>query len=394
MNDLETLLREHFSAEADGATRDVDLVGGIRGLRRNRRHRRRVVAGAAVAAAVVVAAVTVPLTVITSHHGQPTVVTVGPNEPAGLAKPPPGERAVTWAGIQFYVPAGWLQPLSLSNPCALPSLDRGVVTYPSDTPVVAMRCPPPAHPVLQQLQFGDTPIPYTGGPDPARAPSGSLCPDVPSARPQVGEIGGLSAMCSRDWSRGQWVTTFQVLAVPSVYVLTTNTKAVADAIVASAHRVSVDENGCAVAQPRNIGAVAGGGAGGPQVVGTPVRGVVCSYKAGRLVVGVTLNAEELTRITSDLNALPARYTPAELAAQKVPSPLDSGGLASIVLTDASGRTQQITVQGLQFGVAPGVAGATQSALTQALAADLGGVLPTGFGASAFQEGPTAQLPRG
>ncbi|HEX7354867.1 MAG TPA: hypothetical protein VF288_08560, partial [Mycobacteriales bacterium] len=130
------------------------------------------------------------------------------------------------------------------------------------------------------------------------------------------------------------------------------------------------------------------------VVGTPVRGVVCSYKAGRLVVGVTLNAEELTRITSDLNALPARYSPAELAAQKVPSPLDSGGLASILLTDASGGTQQITVQGLQFGVAPGVAGATQSALTQALAADLSDVLPTGFGASAFQEGPTAQLPRG
>ncbi|HEY5334678.1 MAG TPA: hypothetical protein VIJ71_01510 [Mycobacteriales bacterium] len=393
MNDPETLLRQHFSAVAADIAVDVDLLGSVDGLRRLRRRRRFVAGGSALAVVMIAAAIAVPLAVV-GHHGDTVRVTVSPNQLVVPTTPPPNERAVTWAGIQFYVPAGWLQPLSLSSPCALPSLDRGVVTYPSDTAIAGVGCTPPAHPVLQQLQFGDTPIQYTGGPDPVLAPSGALCPGEPSATPQVGELGGLSATCSRGWSRGQWVTTVQVSAVASVYVLTTNTRTVADSILASAHRVSVDENGCVVAQPRDIKTVVGGGSGGPEVTGQPVKGVVCSYARGRLLVGETLSATQLARITGDLNRLPARYTPAELAAQKVPSPLEGGGLASMLLTDAAGRTQQVTVQGLQFGVVPGVAGATQSTLTQALSADLSEVLPTGFGSNAYQQGPTAQLPPG
>lgn len=381
MTDLEPLLRQHFSAEADRVSLDANLVGAVDGLRRTR-HRRRVLVGSAtLGIAVLVAAVAVPLALV-GQHGAATRLTVSPNQPAIPAKPPAGERGVTWAGIQFYVPATWpsVAGVASSDSCARSHYRGGVVGYQSDVPVAAVGCVPAAPPRLEQLQFATV----------TSCPAG--CPARP--QPSKGQLAGLPAFYTRTTSLGQQSTFVQVPSRGAVFMLTTNTPARTDDILASAHQVSVDENGCAVDQPADLEKVDGGGAGGAQVRGTPVSGVVCSYTGRRLVMGVRLSPKELATVTADLDRLPARYTAAELRAQQAGSVLDRGGLASIRLSDAHGRIQQVTVQGPLPGIRPGVAGATQSTLTQALSADLSDALPSGFGANAFATGPSAELPTG
>lgn len=394
MTDLETALREHFSTEATAVRTDAHLLAGVRTLRAARRRRRLVTAGSAVAVAVVAAAVATPLA-LRGHHGGATRVTVGPNQAAVPGKPPAGERAVTWAGIQLYVPATWRSvPGEGDTPvCARHDHPGGVVGYESDVPIAAVACAPAAHPVLEQLQLRTTDGPPAVG---LTVPPGAACPPSVTTTSTFGEFAGLPASCIGARVRGQLVTTVRVPSLQAVFTLTTNTQARANTILASAHRVSVDENGCTVAAPSHGEVVTVDGTGGPQVTDTPVSGVVCSYAGGRLVMGVTLTAAQLATVTEALNRLPARYTPEQLLAQQAPGAraLDRGGLASIRLTDDAGRTQQIIVQGPLPGVTPWVAGATTSTLSQALSSDLSAVLPSGFGAYAFATGTAAQLPPG
>lgn len=393
MTDLEPLLREHFSTEADDVPIDTNLLGGVDELRRSRRHRRLLAGGSVLGVAVLAVAIAVPVAVL-GHHGTRAVVAVSTNQPAVPTTPPPGERAVTWAGIQLFVPATWTSGAAAlpGSGCQAAEHTGGIVGYESDIPMTLQKCAPVTHPVLEKLRLG------TFGTYPTNRGSDVLsrraCPASVTNTSSSGEFAGLPATCIGARVLGQLVTTVAVPSRGAVFTLTTNTQAHADAILDSAHLVSVDENGCAVDQPGDLKSVAGGGAGGPQVLGTPKSGVVCSYAGGRLVTGVTLSTKQLSAISADLDRLPARYTAAELAAQRGPDAIEGPGLASILLTDAGGGTQQISVRGLSPGVTPGVAGSTQSTLTQALSGDLSAALPTGFGANAFHTGPAAELPAG
>ena len=371
MSDLETLLREHFSAEADAAPTNVDLRGGVDSLRGRRRHHRFLSAVAAVAAAVIATAIAVPLALVGGGrpHGLATVSpAISANGPAArpslqpVTPAPPGQRAVTWAGIQFFVPAGWTTVPAYGCPYVT---TVGEVSYPYYGPNNAVfNCPsipPIRHESLVFSAFGAVPNRPAGSPVPV-----------------AGHLAGLPATVSHTVVDGQASTSVIVPTLLSAFTVTTNTEVLGEAILASAHRVTVDENGCAVQQPVGLQPVRGGGPGGPQVTGTPVSGVVCAYADGRLRSGVTLAPEQLQALASALNALPAGDQSAhgpQNSAQLSPD----GELAWIVLTNASGRTQQITVQSLSQHHVAGVAGATQSALSAGLFYELVNDLPTSFG---------------
>lgn len=320
-------------------------------------------------AVVIAAAAAVPLTVLGRGVPQrlatvsPARSAHGPADAAALqpvTPPPPGQRAVTWAGIQFYIPDDWTAASAYG--CSYVA-SVGEVIYPYSGPNnEVFNCPAIPYIRHESLIFGSLAHPM------------AVLPGVPT----TGELAGLSAQLWRMTVDGQNVAVVSVESVGATFTVTTNSQALTDSILASAHRTSADENGCPVDQPGDLKVVAGGGRGGPQVMGSPVAGVICSYGAGRLLSGVSLVPEQLQALVPALNTLPGRY-PVGRSPHDAAQPSPDGELASIVLTDANGRTQQITVQSLSQHHAAGVAGLTQSALSAGLFFELVNDLPTAFG---------------
>lgn len=396
MTDLEQTVRDVLSADADGARTDVDLLVGVRGRRAARRNSRLQLGGAALAVAVIVAAVAVPLSLRrggtssisgpSAGGGQSRAAVAQPV--SGTLPPPPGTRAVTWAGIQLDVPASWTSRGSDPHRCARDDHAGGQVDYRDHFAFRLYDCRPAEHPQLERLELGTA---YSFD---ENAGAGALVsPSAPP--PETGSLAGLPASYTRVNIRGQLITLIQLPTLGTELTLTSNSHRSTEAILATAHRVSTDENGCAVEQPADLRPVAGGGSGGTQVVGNLVSAVICGYAGSRLVSGTSLDAAETTALTAALNRLPARYAPAQKEiqakenAQVAAAPeldVNVTPFAAVFLRGADGSVQQVSVQALVLGPPPGVAGAGQATLTREVDAELMGALHTGFGRPGFMPG--------
>jgi hypothetical protein len=357
----EDLVREVLRADADAVPTDVDLLGGVTALRGERRRRGALAGGTAVAVVLIAGAVAVPVSL--RHHAlAPT--RNGPITSSAAVTYPPGTRPVTWAGIQLDVPATWTDATSDPHRCAeQDAKPGGEVDYAGAVTFAEYACKDAAHPIRQRLELGTSYSLDVGEPGP-----GSLS-GVPTTFAGVGAVRVQSVV------HGQLVTEYTVRSTHAVFTLTTNTAAEAAAIADTARAVTVDQNGCAVVQPRDFPTVGAGG-DGAVLAAQPTGGIACAYVAGRLQSGTSLDAGAITALTGALEGLPTSYTSAQLQAQRTEPEVAPATTVQLTLRDAAGRQQLVTAEFSKESV--GVAGRHTATLTQELAGDLETVLPSGF----------------
>jgi hypothetical protein len=360
MTDVEPLLREHFSTEADEMPVGVNLLAGVETLRRTRRRRRYVGAASALAIMVVGAAVAVPLAVV-GRHGQTIRVTVSPNQPAVPATPPPGERAITWAGIQFDVPAGWL---SGNFFCGDPT--QSAVVYELQ---VAPSCPGHAPSVQSVLPLAQPTLLRL-----------DLSQDAPVQDGQRTTFAGLPAFSSmQKQANGSYTWSMFVPSRHAEFSLSGASAAAIRHLLATATTVETDARGCPARIPASTPRMP---AAGLQALGVhPVSALVCGYGGSYLVGSAQVRTPaSVSALAAAFDRAPTSYSSAQLAAQRqAMSPCVLAQRATVTFADADGSTHRLLVQPDPCsGTYSGVVGATSSTFTIEVGRDLSQLLPAGF----------------
>jgi hypothetical protein len=310
MDDLDTLLRQTFrekEAEAPDADRLAARVRAASVARHVTVKRRLLVAGTACAVAGVAVAVTVqtsggggsqgaPATGPTFTDGRPTDQVVG------------GMRAWSSSGLQVRAPESWPANALHCSTAAQPTVIVDVSMY--------QACLGP-DPHVDQVEFrGAQALAATPEHPSVPVSEPPFYPNTPTMRPT--KVDGRDAQIgSMRLADGR---TLEVLIIPDLDVsvgATTKDPALAERIIASAHVVDVDANGC----PSRTAAVVPGkptrdGADRDLVPGTPIAASLCSYghdfeptgskRTGPVVLGHSqaIAPQKLDALVSMLNALP------------------------------------------------------------------------------------------
>lgn len=274
-------LSESVRTSVEDAVRR-EPVGGVRLLQRvtagqSGARRRRGWTALAAAAAVVAVAVVVPSLLDDGGSPGPDVAT----QPAPVA--PPGQRAVSWHGVQVFVPATWtLEDLYCHEPQ-------------SDT-------------VVRPGGREDCLVPYVPGLTVVEFSAGTE--SVPDAQPV--EVSGHAG------SRGTVPLTEEagvrtVLVLPDLEVtvsVRSPDEAAAQAILDTAAVVDVDALGCASRLPDTSPSPPDvPGAADRVLPGEPVRVVLCEYGDLRLERSGVLPPDEVKAFQAALDAAPVGTTP-------------------------------------------------------------------------------------
>jgi hypothetical protein len=271
----------HDAVERAVAAEPVDgtlLLQRVRAAERRSRRKTWTGGAAAVASAAAVLAVAVA---VPSLLDQPT-----PPPPAAPAPAPDGQRAVSWHGVQLYVPETWKLH------------DARCGTAQSDTVLV----PGPVNLCLPPYVPGLTVVEYRDGTE-----------ELPNAR-EV-EVSGYRAF------RGSVPLTEEegvreVLVVPDLQV-TVSVRSPdprrADALLDTAQVVEVDSLGCPTALPSTKPpAPQVPGAAERVLPGEPVNVVLCQYGDLRLERSAPLPAPEIAALQSRLNEAPVGTSPSRV----------------------------------------------------------------------------------
>lgn len=248
-----------------------------------RRRRRRSAAAVGLAAVAAAAAVVVP-----------SLLT--PTAPAVVSAPepvPPGQRAVSWHGVQVLVPDTW----GLDDEfCDAPQSDTVVV------PGARLSCLPPLVPGLTVVEFSVT----------GRTPGASLA--GVADRPVT--VSGRPALRGTTVPDDEPTSTLAVLEVPELDVTVTVRSpdpARAQALLDTAQVVEVDALGCPSRLPSSSPPVpAVPGAADRVLPGEPVRVALCEYGDLRLEKAGTMTPEQVRDFQQLVDAAPVGTSPSRV----------------------------------------------------------------------------------
>jgi hypothetical protein len=309
MDDLDTLLRQTFrekEAEAPGAARLAARVRTAAAARHATVNRRLLVAVSACA----VAGIAIATTVLTIGGGGSEATPTGPGLKDGRPKDQvvDGMRAWSASGVQVRVPESW--PANALH-CGTPTKPTVIVDVGS-----IETCAVYGGPVFDTVEFKGAQALAATPQHPQYAVLGPpFYPNIPTMRPTTvdGKTAQIGSMLLADGR------TLEVLIIPSLDVsvgATTKDPALAERIIASAHVVDVDANGCpsqtALVEP---GKPSREGAGRVLVPGTPIAASICHYghpvqsantsRTGPVLLGRSqpIAPQHLDALVSMLNAL-------------------------------------------------------------------------------------------
>lgn len=344
MNDVEDVLRETLRAHEWMAGNAGGLAEAATALARGRRRRRLALTAVSASVVAVSAGVALAVTAVTGP-------TTRPRQPATTAAAPSGWRWESSLGVEIAVPRDWLVNDYGCGATAASSVVRGQGV------VTACLSPEPRTKQVAIIA-GDVPglfLPGVGPVDVRAHPSGTVrLPD--------GRYAGWR------WLAGRGVTVSA----------RTRSAALTARILASAHPVDVDSNGCATRQPAP--SRHGRGDLATQLVpGHPTSLAVCWYpdlsdQPARLLTASWLaTGAQLDRLVAALNAATSGSNP-DRPGCKPPRGADAVILARY--RDGSTTALTMTINGCRRGIDNGP---RQAHLTVHLIGELTGPLHTGFG---------------
>lgn len=279
MSDLASLVRDALAAHEQAAPGGAGLLDAVR--QRRTRRRRRAWTGATIVTAAIVAVAT--LLTVSAHGGGQTSTVTAPSQPPDPSTIPPGAQAVSYRGIEVFVPAEWkLNDARCGTPESSTVLATGGPTLACDTggpsglTVVRLATTPDG------FVEGINTHPTTVDGQPARRGSG-----IPT-------------------NGGATVKYVLILPGPGVVVSVESPNASTANHLLDAVRITpVDLNGCVdrvttlVAPPRGRADAAA-----VLVPGSPIRATVCSYSDFRVTDSAPVSASGLPQLIGTLNALP------------------------------------------------------------------------------------------
>ena len=308
----------HDSVET---TVSAEPVNGVVLLQRVRAHevrgsRRRRLAGVAVLTAAAVIGVTLVVPALTGREDR------GP-EPAdtvvGAVAAPPGQRAVSWHGVQVFVPQQWRLG---DTHCGVAQRDTVVV------PGIVNSCLPPAVPGLTVVTFSDR---STELPDDLR--------DV--------EVSGVPARRGTSTPPDESTATLAVLELPLLEVVVTVRSpdpARAQALLDTAQIIEVDEIGCASSLPGPTPPDSDvPGAADRILPGEPVRVVACEYGGLRLERSTVLTAAEVDAFRAATDAAPVGTSPSRVGTEVSAELCPEYDAAPLVVQASYGDGRQLQV---------------------------------------------------
>lgn len=213
--------------------------------------------------------------------------------PIGTAAAPPGQRAVSWHGVQVFVPDTW----GLDDEfCGVPQTDTVIV--PGDR----LACDPPSVPGLTVVTFASS----TTGP----------ASETLGAATSPTEVSGRPALRGTTAPVDEPASTLAVLEVPGLDVTVTVRSpdpARAKALLDTARVVDIDPTGCPSALPATTPPVPDvDGAADRVLPGTPETVALCEYGDLRLERAGSLMAEQVRDFQSVLDQAPVGTSPSRV----------------------------------------------------------------------------------
>lgn len=212
--------------------------------------------------------------------------------PAPVGAPPPaGMQAISYHGVQIYVPAAW--PINDTR-CGTPQADTVLLADGDATPTCLVSGP-----------RGLTVVSMT------RLNTSGGRQDATVARTATHVVGGAARIGTGTLPHlSDRVTSLVIPSIDVVVAVSSPSAADAMAVLRTAHVVAIDSNGCVQhvsdLVPQALGDVAAEQA--RLVPGTPVSTTLCRYSRGWLVQSVALSAGQGSALRALLNRLPAGAT--------------------------------------------------------------------------------------